>query len=257
MEPKFKTSFIPRKSLEESTAPKKKSGRGGIGMGIGSLASLIIFLTALGGSAGLFLYKQYLETSIDEKRQTLQRAREAFQPALIRELTRLDTRIQAVKSVIDNHVTPSSIFGLLEQVTLENVRYTSLSYSRDESGDVTISMEGQAKNFSAVALQSDAYGEEGFILEPIVSDLDLDDSGNVKFKIRTTLDPRLVAFSSNLPLYQELLSGQEASARVPDLTESTQSESSMTGGESDGVDEALDAELESLEAEIDAINETL
>lgn len=207
MEPKFKTSFIPKQSLESAVAPQR-APRKRVGLGLGSFISLIVFLAAVGLSAGLFLYERYLTESIATKKDTLERARDAFQPALIRELTRLDTRIQAAKEILEMHVAPSAIFGILEQVTLESVRYDSFDYSND-NGFPTISMAGVATNFEAVALQSDAYGENNFLIEPVVSDLD-SDQGTITFAFKASLEPQTVSFIKNLALF-ESLAGVESS----------------------------------------------
>ncbi len=207
MEPKFKTSFIPKQSLESSVAPQR-APRKRVGLGLGSFISLIVFLAAVGLSAGLFLYERYLTESIATKKDTLERARDAFQPALIRELTRLDTRIQAAKEILELHVAPSAIFGILEQVTLESVRYDSFDYSND-NGFPTISMAGVATDFEAVALQSDAYGENNFLIEPVVSDLDSDE-GTITFAFKASVEPQTVSFIKNLALF-EALAGVESS----------------------------------------------
>lgn len=207
VEPKFKTSFIPKQSLESSVAPQK-SQRRGVGLGIGSFISLIVFLAAVGLSAGLFLYERYLTESIVTKKDTLERARDAFQPALIRELTRLDTRIQAAKEILEKHVAPSAIFGILEQVTLESVRYDSFDYSSND-GFPTVSMAGVATDFEAVALQSDAYGENNFLIEPVVSDLDSED-GSITFAFKAGVEAQTVSFIKNLALF-EALAGVESS----------------------------------------------
>jgi hypothetical protein len=203
VEPKFKTSFIPKQSLESSVAPQR-APRKRVGLGLGSFISLIVFLAAVGLSAGLFLYERYLTESIATKKDT----RDAFQPALIRELTRLDTRIQAAKEILELHVAPSAIFGILEQVTLESVRYDSFDYSND-NGFPTISMAGVATDFEAVALQSDAYGENNFLIEPVVSDLDSDE-GTITFAFKASVEPQTVSFIKNLALF-EALAGVESS----------------------------------------------
>ena len=205
MEPQFKTSFIPKQPLQEGVISRSKGRRTfGGGFSFGSLISVVVFLFALGGSVGLFLYEQYLDRSIKDKQQTLERAREAFQPALIRELQRLDNRISSAQKILDAHITPSSLFGVLEGVTLQTVSYSEFSYKRDPSGVITLSMKGTARDFGSVALQTDAYSEDSFIREPVVSDIAVNDEGSVTFSFRGTVDSQALSFRSNLDLYREL-----------------------------------------------------
>lgn len=213
MEPQFKTSFIPKQSLQEEvshSSVRKKRSFGG-GFSFGSLVSTVVFLAALGASAGLFLYEQYLDRSIVDKQQTLERAREAFQPALIRELQRLDNRITAAQNILDRHIAPSSIFGVLEGSTLQTVAYTEFSYKGEPSGAISLTMKGSARDFASVALQTDAYSEDPFIKDPVVSDIAVSDAGTVTFSFKGSADAQIVSFRNNLDIYQNLgLKGRSA-----------------------------------------------
>src|SRR5690606_3250741 len=123
MEPQFKTSFIPKQSLAKSATPKRRGA--GMPKGAGLIVSLVIFLAAAGSAGSLYLYKQYLLDSIDRKSEELRRARNAFQPSLIRDLARLDSRLIAAQDIMERHIAPSVIFELLEQTTLRSVQYSS------------------------------------------------------------------------------------------------------------------------------------
>lgn len=70
-------------------------------------------------------------------------------------------------------------------------------------------MAGVATDFEAVALQSDAYGENNFLIEPVVSDLDSDE-GTITFAFKASVEPQTVSFIKNLALF-EALAGVESS----------------------------------------------
>lgn len=185
------TSFIPKKSL---TAPRRQAK--GSSIGIFFLFTLIIFIGAIALAIGVFLYQQFILQSIEQKRASLERAGAAFEPAIIQEINRLDTRINSAQDILDNHKSISAFFDLLEASTLKSVSFENLDYKTDESGKTSISMKGRSLNFSSVALQSDIFGKNKFIQEPIFSDLNLDKKGDVVFSFSAFIDPRLISYEN-------------------------------------------------------------
>lgn len=194
MEPKFQTSFIPKKPI--SVAPKKRTE--GNPAGIFFLLGLILFLASISTAGGLFLYQQYLIQSIERKSESLERARAAFEPALIKEMNRLDVRMKSAQEVLDKHMALSAFFELLEKSTLKSVQFENFNYSVDGEGKINISMRGRALSFSSVALQSDTFGNSTFIKEAIFSDLNLDQSSDVVFNFSAVLDPSLLSYSDSI-----------------------------------------------------------
>ena len=193
MEQNTHTSFIPKKSL--STASQRQAGRKS-NIGIVFLLTLIIFVGAIAIAIGVFLYQQYLLQSIEKKSASLERARAEFEPALIEEMGRLDTRILSAKNILGEHKAASSFFNLLENNTLVSIQFENLDYKTDETGRAKISMKGTASSFSSVALQSDMFGENKFIQEPIFSNLNLDNKGKVIFDFTAFIDSRLISYET-------------------------------------------------------------
>lgn len=194
MESKISTSFIPKKTL--NTAPKRDKGSS---IGVVFLITLIIFISVVALAISTFLYQQFLFQDIDRKKSSLERARAAFDPNLIQELSRLDDRIEASNIILDNHQTVSSLFGLLENITLKSISFDNFNYKTDEAGRVSIVMNGKASSFSSVALQSDVFSDSKFIEEPIFSNLNLDNKGNVIFNFAAFVNPKLVLYKNFIP----------------------------------------------------------
>ncbi|PIT91030.1 hypothetical protein COU17_02550 [Candidatus Kaiserbacteria bacterium CG10_big_fil_rev_8_21_14_0_10_49_17] len=201
MEPKFKTSFIPKQPI--SSTPSVGRKRKGGALSIFTLIAFILIIATIALAIGIFLYQQIITASIASKSETLDRAREAFEPALIQELIRLDERIDSAQEILNQHISPSAFFDLLERLTLTNVRFTSLSLTRIGEDRIGIEMEGQARSFNSVALQADVFGRDHAIKDPIFSDLNLDQSGNVVFTFTAFLDPTSVRFAENLDRFGE------------------------------------------------------
>lgn len=191
MAEQFQTSFIPKKTFDVG-APKPARTTGVVFTVAG-----ILFALSLVSAGGVFAYERYLESSIANKREALQRAREAFEPELIRELSHLDTKIQTAEQLLNNHLAISGIFDLLQDTTLETVRFTSFSYAIEPEG-IRLSMVGEARSFSSVALQSDEFTENRFISQPVFSGLTLDEQGDVLFSATALVSPAVASYSDRM-----------------------------------------------------------
>ena len=189
MEPKFKTSFIPKKSFEQP-APIQPRGGGGKGgsLGILGIAGIAIFVMAAASAGGVYFYRWSLESSIADKAVQLEQAREAFQPALIRLLERLDIRLKTADQLLNNHISFSALFPLLETTTYADVQFKGMSVAQDSNNQIAMTMQGEARDFDVVALQSDVFGQNRHILEPVFSELDVVDQNRVSFNVRSRID---------------------------------------------------------------------
>lgn len=194
MDQNIPTSFIPKKSLTVPSRSRNLGERKSIG--IVFLISLIIFIGVVALSAGLFLWHQFLLQNIEKKKESLERARAAFEPSLIQEMGRLDTRINSANEILANHKAVSSFFNLLESLTIISMQFENLNYQTSDSGEIKITMKGKAPSFGTVALQSDIFGENKFIQDPLFSNLNLDNKGSVEFNFSASVDPRLVLYEN-------------------------------------------------------------
>ncbi len=190
MAEQFQTSFIPKKTFDVGTpAPKKASSI----QGLLSFIAIVFFILSLVGAGGVFLYGRFLISSIDSKKASLEKAKNAFEPELIRELSQLDAKLRTAQKLLNAHIAPSGLFDLLEEVTLSTVRFNSFSFVTTEEG-LRVSMQGEATSFSSVALQSDEFAKNRSIREPVFSGLTLDARGNVQFSVSALIDPALLSY---------------------------------------------------------------
>ena len=187
-----KTSFIPQKSSTQSRARKKLGG------GLFFIISVIIFAVAVALSVGVFSYKKILENSKESKAVSLSRSREAFDPGLIADLTRLDKRMETTKRLLDGHISLTPLLGFVEEFTLKNVRFSQFNFSLVDNSQINFSMEGQALDYATVVAQSDLLGQSRFLQNQIFSNVNLDNSGNVIFHFEAKIDPSLISFKNEL-----------------------------------------------------------
>jgi hypothetical protein len=81
---------------------------------------------------------------------------------------------------------------------MKTVRYTKFSYEVTEKGEINIKMNGQALGYRYIALQSDLFSEEKNLINPVFSNLTLDDKSNVNFDLSFSVDPSLVDYEEKL-----------------------------------------------------------
>lgn len=193
---------MPSQKSGGGLGPTNKSGGGG-GGGAGDILILIAIVAlaaALALAAGVFLYDRFLDANVKKKSEQLERARQAFEPQLIRELVRLDSRLQASDEVLAKHLAPSELFNLLEELTLQSVSYESMDYQVNEDDTIKIKMKGKARSVNGVALQASVYGQHNAITNPIFSDLDLVTDG-VTFQVSAVVNPSALRYSTVFTQY--------------------------------------------------------
>lgn len=210
MQERVKTSFIPKASLKVERTESVRSTT----FGVVNVIASVIMIAMIIAAAGMFLFQQYVQSSIENKRASLDRARAAFQPETIKELARLDTRLTVGAALLSQHTAPSQLFTFIEDNTLSSVRFRDFAYSETGPGRVTVSMSGEAHSFNAVALQSDAFGKSDIFSDVIFSNLNIDANGNVIFNFSAVVNLRELGYSADLvhraPTTQTVPQGAEA-----------------------------------------------
>ncbi len=191
MDPKFQTSFIPKKPIAQSAGIKAPHTTNFF-----SLITIIIFVTVLAIAGAVWGYKSYLESSNAKLKTQLSASLKQFEPSLIAELSRLDSRIESTKTLLNQHIALSSFFDFLARVTIPSIRFSSFKYTLGAQ-KVVITMSGQAKSFAAVALQSGEMLKPqnlNYIRNPLFSNLNVDLNGNVLFDFSGSVDLSQISY---------------------------------------------------------------
>jgi hypothetical protein len=190
MEPKFQTSFIPKK-------PIVTGQNTGVSMvhetNIFSIVATILFIVTLLSAGGLFAYKSVLTKQITVADDAILQAQSDLQTDTIKELVDANSRIMASKNILDKHVVVSKILALLNQLTVKRMRYSSLSYE-NKNNLPTVAMEAEVQTYNALAEQQVIFSENEFVKSPQFSDFNLSDNGNVLVNFVATIDPMLISY---------------------------------------------------------------
>jgi hypothetical protein len=201
METKFQTSFIPKRPIAA-----EQTAHTGPSVSLFMLISVILFIVSLAGAGFVIFWKDHLVTQKAQFQDTLTKNQQQFNPDLIEKLGKINTKIDLSKQLLGSHLAVSEIFNIVAQLTAEHVRFNSLDFSSPKSSkdQIIITMKGEGVSFNDIAFQSDVfgksvqYGTNKVIINPILSDLGLNQNGNVSFTFTTNLDPKDILYTKVL-----------------------------------------------------------
>jgi hypothetical protein len=158
-----------------------------------NLVAILLFILSLISAGAVFAYQKVLNTQIVSEQTSFANAEGAFEPDVIEQLARFDSRINNTEDLLQNHVAPSGIFDFLSTMTLQNVQFTDFSYVL-ANGTATIALDGVADSFSTVALQSDQFGSTRLLKDVVFTNVTVGQTGQVTFSVTATLDPSLYLY---------------------------------------------------------------
>lgn len=206
MDQQFQTSFIPKKPVTEARAPIPRGS-----VSFFSILAIVIFVISLVMFGGSYFYKVTLLKERDALTVRIADKTKTFDMEFLREVTTLDKRIKASNEVLAKHSLISPIFTRLEQLSLKTVQFTKFELSpsaANAAAPVSVKMSGRAVNYAAIASESDVLAGVGsskntFFLNPIFSNLNLDDRARVTFDLTFGVDSDLISY----PTYISRLNG--------------------------------------------------
>ncbi len=165
-----------------------------------TITGVTIFLLVFLVSAGLFIYEMYLDSRVSAMEAQLPKVDEIFDPEFVKELTVADATIRSSEELLNTRVAPTVIFGLLEDLTAENIYFENFEYSSHQLGGdegTVVVLEGSAPTFNAVAFQSDVFKNEENIKEATVRNIRLRD-GRVLFEATLKMEVKTLLYKENI-----------------------------------------------------------
>lgn len=185
------TSFVPKRPVQTGGRFARSGGNTFLTL------SLIVLALALLGCGAVFGYERYLIGASQTKAAEVQAAVEAIDSATVEDFIRTRDRFASASTLLDSHIATSGFFGLLESVTLQNVRFSALTLTVADDHSAEIKMQGVAKSFNALAAESSMFASEKRIKRAIFSGIKVNEGGTVAFNLSADLDPRLVVLAED------------------------------------------------------------
>ena len=195
MEPTFQTTFIPKKPLVEN---QDMSSTGGVSLLVFLATILLVVSCALAG--GIYLYRASVASKVDDMQKQLEQSSVSFDADLAFNIEDTNHRLSVAQELVSNHVAFSPLLVILGENTLKTIRYTKLNAEQTvgSGAEATIKISGVAKNYDAIALQSDMFAKNRFIRDPIFSNLVPTIEGNIAFDLSFTVDPAYMKYNNHI-----------------------------------------------------------
>lgn len=185
LSPGIPTSFVPKQPASQTRRP---SG----GHNLFLVVALFLFVLAVIAAIGTYAYDRYLTHSLEAKAAELAEAQRQVNEDQVEEFVRLRDRLTYGRDLLNNHVALSQVFDVLEAQTLASVRFSSLDLTVADDKTAQIEIDGVARNFNALAAQSNAFAAEKGIRRAIFSGIVVNDNNTVSFKLTADLDSKLL-----------------------------------------------------------------
>jgi hypothetical protein len=192
MDSNLQTSFIPKRPMQGATSFKSP-----VTVNIFSLIAITIFVVAILASGGLYFYNRLLQKNISDMQSQLETAKNSFDSSVVSKLQNVSNRIASANELLSSHISVSPVLDIIGKYTLKSVRFRSFNYNLKD-GDITITMKGEAKSFSSVAVQADEFAKSPELKNPILSNYNLDGNGNVIFDFTAMVDKNSILYKKML-----------------------------------------------------------
>lgn len=189
--PTVPTSFLPQQSFSPRSRNQIDLG------GAFAFVCYAAFVVSLLAAIGVFAYQKILESRLASKEAELAKAQSSIDESTVKSLIELRNRLSAGKQLLDSHVAFSGFFTTLEQATLKNVHLASSELNFGEGHVAKLTLIGTAKNFNALAAQSQAFTNAIGFKDAIFSNITIQQGGGVSFTLSANLDPSIIAFGAS------------------------------------------------------------
>jgi hypothetical protein len=200
MDSKIPTSFIPKDTIRTDLRPKREP------MGILSVLALVILAGSLVYLAGAYVYRYVVYQEINNPcpaagengqcglKESLTVETRGLQREKLEQLKSLDTKLKNGTRVLNQHIAMRPLFDLLARTAGQNIQYQKFQF--DKTGVV---LSGAAKSYEDIAFQQKVFSTDAEAMKKIrnfaFSDFDLDNKGQVSFKLSLVVDPSLLSYS--------------------------------------------------------------
>ena len=230
-----RSAFIPRQASVAPTRKRTRRSNFGVLSFIGTVALVGVLLL----SGGMFLYKQYLDTVLEEQQALLASERNRFSEADIASVREFDRRLDAAAFLLDNRLMVSSVFDAIAPLTMQRVQFRSFLFERhggeggsgqESDGLIEVVFGGATEEFATLALQAETFAQESIFshlsIEEVttnasfsnqVDDAQAQEGAPVQFEVRARVLPTRIAYAVEpLPSQVNQMSDEEEEAAAPD-----------------------------------------
>lgn len=161
--------------------------------------AIIILAVVVASALGLFFYKKYLVSQIDNLSSSIIKSQASFDQATINELDLFDKRTKTASTILNGHIILSPIFQLIADLTIPTVQYTQFNH-QTSGNKFNVKLTGIASDYRSVALQSDVFNsaKNRSFKNVIFSNISKDKSNYVTFNVEFDVDKNLISYENQV-----------------------------------------------------------
>ena len=198
--PSIPTSFVPKQTLPGEPRSFKKQGNN-----VFVIIGFVVLLLAVGIATGEFFYTSYITKKADTTEQQILDAQKGVNKDTVNQFITLRNRLDAAKSVANNHIALTQFLNLLETITVQNVHFTGIDIKVNDDHSASLDMTGQAATFNALEAQANLFAKQQYIKNATFSNFQLNKDNTVSFAAKATLDPAIITESQKTPVSQQII----------------------------------------------------
>lgn len=161
----------------------------GRGMSLFFFAAIAAFVAVLSLTGGVIVLTLARESEREEFIAQNKIKEESLRPELLAQISLLDRRLKAARTLIGDHVFASNIFAVIEKNTHPQVRFLNFTFSADSA---KLDMSGEAASYRALANQIGLFERDPQIEKTEFGGLSATGEGLVGFKLSLTFKPGLL-----------------------------------------------------------------
>lgn len=149
---------------------------------------LILFILSLLVFGGLYFYQIQLNKKITEIQKEIEQVEKEKDEELIEQIISSEERINILTNLFASHIKSSKLIKLIEESTLPQVRWTSLTFDTKNN---SLELSGKAADYSVLAKQITAFEESG-MKQMTISQVKLSKEGGVDFAMSMIFNGKII-----------------------------------------------------------------
>ncbi len=188
-------SFIPKKPLVNkgySLTPRVKK----ISL-LNALGAVMLLCTA-GAFGGLFFWQMQVDAKTEVLRSELADNRAKIDDAAFAVYSDLDMRLKTAMELLENHTASSPLFRMINEITLLRVQLIEFAFSVTPGGAPVVTVSGVTPGFEVLYRQVQAYELSEEIQSAKITDISLNEAGNVLFSAELVFVPDAAKYESRI-----------------------------------------------------------
>ncbi len=164
-------AYIPRSSFGQAPGVIPMQVKKKHTIRIVSVVGTILMSLAVLATLGAFIYKQYLDNQLQSAQAELNGLSDTDNEQKMHEIEVYDRKLSIAHNLLDNHLSPSRILAELEKVTKQTVRYQTFKYIYDPGFEAEVTLGGDTRALTSVALQKMKLLEDGVFSDFVLHDI--------------------------------------------------------------------------------------